>query len=55
MVCTGDVATNWKQFREAFDDYSIATQLAEKSAEIQAATLKPSWVKNADKFCRAYS
>ena len=40
MVCTGDVATNWKQFREAFDDYSIATQLAEKSAEIQAATLK---------------
>ena len=40
MICTGDVATNWKLFREAFDDYSIATQLAEKSAEIQAATLK---------------
>ena len=40
MVCTGDVVTNWKQFREAFDDYSIATQLAKKSAEIQAATLK---------------
>ena len=40
MVCTGNVAMNWKQFWEAFDDYSIATQLPEKSTEIQAATLK---------------
>ena len=40
MVCTGDVATNWKVFKEAFTDYATATQLTEKEATIQSATLK---------------
>ena len=40
MVCTGDVATNWKIFQEAFADYSTATELTKKDAEVQAATLK---------------
>ena len=48
IVCTGDVAMNRKLFQEAFDDYSIATQLPEKSTEIQAATLKTIM----DKECR---
>ena len=40
MVCTGDVASNWKIFTEAFADYSTATELTKKAAEVQAATLK---------------
>ena len=40
MVCTGDVASNWKIFTEAFADYSTATELTKKAAELQAATLK---------------
>ena len=40
MVCTGDVAANWQVFKEAFTDYATATQLTEKEATIQAATLK---------------
>ena len=35
-----DVAANWKVFKEAFTDYATATQLTEKEATIQAATLK---------------
>ena len=42
MVCTGDVATNWRTFTEVFADYSTATELTKKGsrAEVQAATLK---------------
>ena len=40
MNCSGDVASNWKVFREAYKDYAIATQLTEKAAAIQVATLK---------------
>ena len=40
MVCMGDVATNWRTFTEAFADYSTATELTKKDAEVQAATLK---------------
>ena len=39
-MCTGDVASNWKIFTEAFADYSTATKLTKKAAEVQAATLK---------------
>ena len=34
------LATNWKTFTEAFEDYSTAKELTKKDAEVQAATLK---------------
>ena len=40
MVCTGSVATNWKIFKEAYNDFATATELTNKDDEIQAATLK---------------
>ena len=40
IVCTGDVATNWKVFKEAYEDYATATELTTKEETIQAATLK---------------
>ena len=40
MVCTGNVATNWKIFKEAYNDFATATELTNKDDEIQAATLK---------------
>ena len=40
MQCTGDVATNWKVFREAYSDYAVATELGKKEKAVQAATLK---------------
>ena len=38
--CNGDVSTNWKIFREAYEDYLIATGLDKKDKAIQVATLK---------------
>ena len=38
--CNGDVPTNWKIFREAYEDYLIATGLDKKDKAIQVATLK---------------
>ena len=40
MLCTGDVATNWKSFKEAYTDYATAIELHKKDKAIQAATLK---------------
>lgn len=40
MNCHGDVATNWKVFRDAYEDYAVAAELTGKDAPIQAATLK---------------
>ena len=40
MECNGDVATNWKIFRDAYKDYATAAQLSDKGEEVQAATLK---------------
>ena len=41
MQCTGDVATNWKVFREAYADYAMATELGKKEKAVrQVATLK---------------
>ena len=40
MNCHGDVATNWKIFRDTYEDYAIAAELTGKDAAIQAATLK---------------
>ena len=37
MQCTGDVATNWKVFPEAYADYAIATELGKKEKAVQAA------------------
>jgi len=45
MVCTGNIATNWKIFKEAYNDFATATQLTTKGEEIQAATLKTVMVK----------
>jgi len=55
MVCTGDVMTNWRIFEEVFADYSTATELAKKYAEVQAATLKMVMEKSADKYFRVWS
>ena len=38
--CSGDVASNWKVFREAYKDYAVTPQLTEKAASVQVATLK---------------
>ncbi|KAK7933832.1 hypothetical protein WMY93_004728 [Mugilogobius chulae] len=40
MKLTGDVATNWDNFRTEFEDYSLASGLAEKDKKVQAATLR---------------
>ena len=40
MICSGNVAQNWKSFKEAFEDYVTATCLSEKDATVQAAALK---------------
>lgn len=40
MQCTGDVATNWSSFKEAYIDYAMATELHKKEKPIQVATLK---------------
>ena len=40
MNCSGDLPTNWKIFREAYEDYVVATGLDEKDKKIQVATLK---------------
>jgi len=40
MNCNGDVATNWKVFRDAYEDYVIAAELSTKEPVVQAATLK---------------
>ena len=41
MNCTGqDLSNNWKIFREAYEDYVIATDLVKKSEQVQVATLK---------------
>ena len=40
MVYTGNVAVNWKVFKEAYDDFAMATELTANDDEIQAATLK---------------
>ena len=40
MKRSGDLAHNWKIFRELFTDYATATELTKKSDEIQVATLK---------------
>ena len=40
MLCTGDMATNWKVFWEAYADYTMATELRKKEKAVQVATLK---------------
>ena len=40
MNCNGDVVTNWKVFRDAYQDYAIAAELSGKDEAVQAATLK---------------
>ena len=40
MVCAGNVAVNWKAFKEAYTNFATATQLTDKDDKIQAATLK---------------
>lgn len=40
MKITGDLASNWDNFRAEFEDYSLALGLNDKPAEVQAATLR---------------
>ena len=40
MNCSGNISTNWKIFKEAYEDYLIATGLDKKEKLIQVATLK---------------
>ena len=39
MVCSRNVAQQWKIFRDNYSDYMIATHLAEKDEKIHAAAL----------------
>jgi len=40
MICTSDVVTNWKDFKVAYEDYAIATELTSKEDAIQARMLE---------------
>ena len=40
MNCNGDIATNWKTFRESYEDYVVTTGLDQKDKIIQVAALK---------------
>ena len=40
MNYNGDVATNWKIFRDTYEDYATAAELSGKKPAVQAATLK---------------
>ena len=40
MNCNGDIATNWKMFRESYEHYIVATGLDQKDKIIQVATPK---------------
>ena len=40
MIYTGDIATNWKDFKETYKDYAIGTELSSKDDTIQTAMLK---------------
>uniref|UniRef100_A0AAV2KDB0 ribonuclease H n=1 Tax=Knipowitschia caucasica TaxID=637954 RepID=A0AAV2KDB0_KNICA len=40
MKLTGDIASNWDNFRTEFEDYSLASELADKDEKVQAATLR---------------
>lgn len=40
MNCCGDVADNWELFRESYEDFVAATELSEKEAAVQVASLK---------------
>ena len=38
-VTTGDRWKNWQEFHEEWEDYKVATSMAEKSDAVQVATL----------------
>ena len=40
MYCNEDVATNWRVFQDAHENFALAAQLSDKLAEVQAATLQ---------------
>ena len=40
MHCSGDLPTNWKIFRKAYEDYLVAKVLDKKDKKIQVTTLK---------------
>ena len=40
MNCKGDTTVNWKQFKEAYEDYVTVLEIGKKDAKIQVATLK---------------
>lgn len=40
MKLTGDIPTNWDNFRTEFEDYSLASGLTSKDKKVQAATLR---------------
>ena len=35
MNCNGDIATNWKTFRESYEDYIVATGLDQENFKWQ--------------------
>lgn len=40
MKMSGDLASNWDNFRAEFEDYLLATGLSEKAKPVQTATLR---------------
>ena len=39
-ITTGDPWKNWQEFHEEWEDYEVATGVAEKSGTVRVATLK---------------
>jgi len=50
MICTGNVTTYWKVFKEAYKDYVIAIEISCKEDTIQATTLKTIMTDNGTQF-----
>jgi hypothetical protein len=40
MDVSGDVTSNWKHFKDSFNDYMVATKLEEEEENVQVATLR---------------
>ena len=40
MLCKGNSEKNWETFKEAYDDYIIATEIDKKEKKVIVATLK---------------
>jgi len=54
MNMKGDIASNWKFFKDQWQNYKITSGLAQKEANVRTAPPKSCWVMVATRFCRGY-